>query len=307
MNEYANLQSKSIGIIGFGSQGMAQAYNLRDSGIDFKLGLRPGNSFELASLEGFKVDTLEKVVQNSEIIVLLTPENSHKYLITEVINPLLKANGILIFAHGFTIRFQVVPIREDIIKILVAPKAIGPQLRNNYVNKEPIYALTSAPENYLPIANEYAKAIGCNESTIFHSSFAEEAETDLFGEQAVLCGGIPALAIAAFETLIRNGYSKEAAYFECVYEIKLIADMMVEFGIAGMFNRISDTAMFGAINAAPSVVTHEVKMNLELMLQKIKDGSFAAEFENEQMNHFESVTKWKDQLENHPIAKIKLP
>lgn len=299
------IKNKLVAVIGYGSQGSAQAKNLRDSGIELVVGLREGTSFQRATENGFFVLSIEEAVKRAEIVVLLTPESSHKEIIEGQINNHCKPGAALIFAHGYTVRFGVAEVRSDIRKILVAPKAIGPQLRLLFENGKGAPALVAASPEDLPLAVAYASAIGCGKSAIVRSSFEEETDTDLFGEQAVLCGGIPALAMAAFETLVKKGYSKEAAYFECLYEIKLIADLMVEYGMSGMFERISDTALFGAMTAGKRIINKDTRAELEMILSEIQSGQFAIRFATEQENNFSEVEKWREEIQSHEINNVK--
>lgn len=299
------IRDKQVAVIGYGSQGEAQAKNLRDSGMNVCIGVRNGASQEKASLSNFDVKSIEDAVSDADIIALLTPERSHKEIIELIINLKSMNDAIIVFAHGYTVRFAVAEIRQDIGMLLVAPKAIGPQLRHLYKIGEGAPALVAAINSDLKIAVAYAAALGCGRKAIIPSTFEEETETDLFGEQVVLCGGIPALAIAAFETLVNRGYSKEAAYFECLYEIKLIADMMVEHGIMGMVNRISDTAQFGAMSAGKRIVSQEAITQMQLLLDEIQSGKFSKLFEEEQSSDFAQVKEWKQSLRKNAIDSVK--
>lgn len=302
----ARLDSVRIGILGFGSQGSAQAQNLRDSGLDVLVGLRPGSANRAAAVAmGFPCEHLDVVAESCDILAILTPESSHPSLFETVINQRARPGATLVFAHGYTVVCRTAPIREDLGLSLVAPKAIGPQLRRMYESGSGAAALIAAERCDLEIAKAYAKGLGSGRAGVIVSSFREETETDLFGEQAVLCGGIPSLAQAAFETLIEAGYSPEVAYFECVSEIKLIADMMFERGIAGMVSAISDTAQFGAMTAGPTIVDAHVRSAMKRLLESIQTGEFAADWASEQRSGSQRLAKWRAHLDSHPIEQTR--
>lgn len=295
------IRGKTVAVLGFGSQGSAQAMNLRDSGIDVIVGVRMGGPSELSARNHrFEVFELCRAVSEADLIALLLPEKAHAEVIEQVIDPHAKDGVAVVFAHGYTVVFGDRKPRADLQRILVAPKAIGPQLRRLYEVGSGAAALIAAEPGDIELAKAYAKALGCGRRAVIESSFREETETDLFGEQAVLCGGIPSLAIAAFETLVDAGYSPEAAYFECLFEIKLIADMMFEHGIAGMVDRISDTAQFGAMQAGPRIVNDAVRLNMRDLLNKIQTGKFAQE------NQHADTSEWRETLRNHLIEKVRL-
>lgn len=287
------LRGKHVGIIGYGSQGSAQAKNLRDSGIDAVIGLRSGSvSFEKAQSEGFTVYDVNEVVSECNILALLTPESSHKFIIEDIVNPLAQPNVNLIFAHGYTYHYKVAQIRDDLRVVLVAPKAIGQMLRKLYTEGRGVPALIAESWGDLEIAKSYAKALGCGRAMIIESSFEEETACDLFGEQAVLCGGIPYLAKLGYETLVNAGYSKEAAFFECIYEIKLIADMIYEHGIAGMYEKISDTALFGAMTTEEKLENSEIRKMFNDILENIQSHEFHNNWIQEQNNNLTNLKKW---------------
>lgn len=287
----------TISLLGYGSQGRAQAFNLRDSGLDVRVGARPPNR---ARADGFDVVGLEEACKSGDVIAILLPERAHAEVLSEFVNPFARADAAIVFAHGYTILYGDVKPREGLQRLLVAPKAIGPQLRRLYQEGSGAAALIAAEPGDLSIAKAYAKALGCGRRAVIESSFREETETDLFGEQAVLCGGMPALAMAAFETLVEAGYSAEAAYYECLFEIKLIADLMFEHGIAGMVDRISDTAQFGAMTAGPRVVDAHVKEALRRILNDIRSGRFA-----ELNGQAAGVEGWRGSLRSHLIEQVR--
>ncbi|MCW5947700.1 MAG: ketol-acid reductoisomerase [Fimbriimonadales bacterium] len=295
------IRGKTVAVLGFGSQGSAQAMNLRDSGIDVIVGVRMGGPSELSARKHrFEVFELARAVSEADLIALLLPEKAHAEVIEQVIDPHAKEGVAVVFAHGYTVVFGDRKPRPDLQRILVAPKAIGPQLRKLYEVGSGAAALIAADPGDIELAKAYAKALGCGRRAVIESSFREETETDLFGEQAVLCGGIPSLAIAAFETLVDAGYSPEAAYFECLFEIKLIADMMFEYGIAGMVDRISDTAQFGAMQAGPRIVNEAVRLSMRDLLVKIQTGKFAQE------NRQGDTSEWREALRSHLIERVRL-
>jgi ketol-acid reductoisomerase len=242
---------------------------------------------------------MSRAAYEADLIALLLPDKVHEEAIERVIDPYAKQGAAVVFAHGYTIVFGDRKPRVDLQRILVAPKAIGPQLRKLYEDGSGAAALIAAEPGDIELAMAYAKALGCGRRAVIESSFREETETDLFGEQAVLCGGIPSLAIAAFEILVDAGYNPEAAYYECLFEIKLIADMMFEYGIAGMVDRISDTAQFGAMQAGPKVVNETVKSSMRELLERIRSGKFAEE------NRKGDTREWRKALGAHLLERVR--
>jgi ketol-acid reductoisomerase len=299
------LSGKRIAVIGFGSQGRAQAENLRDSGAQVTIGCRAGASMEAAQASGFVAEEIGDALEQADVLALLVPERAHKEVIEGPVNSHAKPGAALVFAHGYTVAYEVAEVRGDLQRLLVAPKAIGPQLRRLYEHGFGAPALIAADPGDLDLARAYAVALGCGRAAIIESSFQEEAETDLFGEQAVLCGGLPALAQCAFETLVSAGYSREAAYFECVYEIKLIADLIFERGIAGMVDSISDTAQFGAMIAGGEVIGESSREAMSKLLGDIRSGRFAANWEAEQQAGMPNVARWRERLESSEIEATR--
>lgn len=301
----APLEGLRIAILGFGSQGRAQALNLRDSGIAATVGVREGKSAQEAAALGFDVLDLSAACASADVIALLLPESAHEEMLHLHVNPKAKDGASLIFAHGYTAHYSPGLIRKGLNRLLAAPKAIGPQLRRLYESGSGAPCLVAAEPGNIEIAKAYAKALGCGRAAIIESSFREETETDLFGEQAVLCGGMPALALAAFHVLLDAGYSPEAAYFECVYEIKLIADLMFERGIAGMAERISDTAKFGAMLAGTEIVDERTKQVMQRILQRIRSGEFAEKWSQEQRSGRRHVDEWMQTLLEDQAEKTR--
>ncbi len=282
-----------VAILGYGSQGRAQALNLRDSGASVTIGVRSGGKgARRAEQDGFVPVAMEKACCDAEAIALLVPDSVHSEVVASTINEAAQAGARVVFAHGYSIHYGEAKLREDLMPILVAPKAIGPELRNLYVEGRGAAALVSAPDGQMDFAVQYAKALGCGRAAIIESSFREETETDLFGEQVVLCGGMPTLVAAAFETLVNAGYSPEAAYFECLFEVQLIANMMTERGIGGMFEQISDTAAYGAMLAGSEVINQGSLAAMERALERIRSGEFASLWREERRKGLPSVRKW---------------
>lgn len=298
------LKDKRVAVIGFGSQGEAQAKNLRDSGVDVLVGVRAGLSWYRAESEGFSVLSPVEVVQRADVIALLVPERSHGEVLREVVNPYASHGSALVFAHGYTKVFGEVPIREDLQCLLVAPKAIGPELRRLYEKGKGVAVLVSAEPGDLDLAKAYAKAIGS--TVVISSSFREETETDLFGEQAVLCGGLPELMRMAFDTLIKAGYAPEVAIHECVMEVKLIADMIYEEGVAGMFSHISDTAQIGAMTSGRMVINESVRKEMKRILEDIQSGKFAEKVRAERETDYRTLRKWLKEWQETPLEKTFL-
>jgi len=289
-------------VVGYGSQGRAQALNLKDSGVDVVVGLRAGSpSAAKAQRDGIPIHPLKDAVAQADIIALLTPDSAHEEIIRGVVNTTAKRGAAIVFAHGYSITFGNIGLRGDLQSLLVAPKAIGPELRRLYVEGRGAAALIAAEPGDIELARAYAVGLGCGRSVILESSFREETETDLFGEQAVLCGGMPALVLASFDTLVEAGYSPEAAWFECLFEVRLIAEMMIQSGVAGMVERISDTAKFGAMEASDRLVDERFRAKLRELLEEIRSGLFAERYEQERAGGFARTRQWVDTVRNARI------
>ena len=274
------LSGRRVAIIGYGSQGHAHALNLRDSGIDVRVGLTASSrSRPAAESEDLRVVTPEEAASEADFIVILTPDHTQRDVYENTIAPHLTAGKTLLFAHGFNIRFGEIAPKPDIDVIMVAPKAPGHRVRELYQEGAGVPALVAVHSDYsghaLADALAYAKGIGSTRAGVLQTTFAEETETDLFGEQAVLCGGASALVKAGFETLVANGYQPEIAYFECLHELKLIVDLMYRGGMNYMRHSVSDTAEYGDYTAGDRIVTSETKREMQKLLDEIKDGSFA--------------------------------
>ncbi len=277
------IQSRKVAILGYGSQGHAHAQNLKDSGVDVTVALRKGSkSWTKAEGAGLKVKEVHEAVKGADVVMILAPDQDQRKIYEDSVAPNLKQGGVLAFAHGFNIHFQLIEPRADLDVIMVAPKGPGHMVRNTYVNGGGVPSLIcvhqDASGQAKQIALSYASANGGGRAGIIETSFKEETETDLFGEQAVLCGGTTALVQAGFETLVEAGYAPEMAYFECLHELKLIVDLMYEGGMATMRYSISNTAEYGDYTRGPRIVTAETKKEMKRILTEIQTGQFAREF-----------------------------
>ena len=277
------LRGKVCGVIGFGSQGHAHALNLRDNGFNVLVGLRRNSKRRrLARAHHLPVLDLPEVVERSDIIFLAVPDTTMPDVFRRQVAPHVRAGQTLLFAHGFTVVYKTVVPPAAVDVIMVAPKGLGQMVRREFVAGRGVPALVAVDHDFTgqarAIAFAWAKAIGCARAGVIETTFREETETDLFGEQAVLCGGTTALIHAAFETLVRAGYAPELAYFECLHELKFIVDMIHEVGIAGMRDLISDTAKWGDLTVGPKIVDQQVIKNMRAALKKIESGEFAREF-----------------------------
>jgi ketol-acid reductoisomerase len=277
------IKSKKVAIIGYGSQGHAHANNLKDSGISVVVGLRPGSASEhKAKQAGLSVLPVAEAVKSADVVMVLAPDEHQAALYRDVIEPNIKQGAALAFAHGFNIHFQQIVPREDLDVIMVAPKGPGHLVRSTYTQGGGVPSLIAIYQDRSgqarDIALAYASANGGGRAGIIETNFREETETDLFGEQAVLCGGATALVQAGFETLVEAGYAPEMAYFECLHELKLIVDLMYEGGIANMRYSISNTAEYGDITRGPRVINEQSKQAMREILREIQQGKFAREF-----------------------------
>lgn len=276
------LRGKTVAVIGYGSQGHAHALNMKESGVNVIVGLRPGKSWNAAESDGHKVLSVAEAAKQADIIMILVNDEYQAALYKEAIAPNLSPGNAIAFGHGFNIHFgQVVP-PPDIDVFMVAPKGPGHLVRRIYTEGKGVPCLIAIYQNHTGnaknIALAYAKAIGGTRAGVLETSFQEETETDLFGEQAVLCGGATALVKAGFETLVEAGYQPEIAYFECLHELKLIVDLMYEAGIAGMRYSISDTAQFGDMTRGPKIIDDHVRKTMKETLRQIQSGEFAKEW-----------------------------
>ena len=303
------IQSKTVAIIGYGSQGHAHALNLKDSGARVIIGLRTdGGSFEKAKNAGFEVYSVGEAASKADVIMILLPDEIHGNVYKQEIASNLKAGKYLVFAHGFSIHFgQIVPPKE-INVFMVAPKGPGHLVRHEFEKGGGVPDLIAVHNDYSGntknMALSYASAIGGGKAGILESTFKEETETDLFGEQAVLCGGLSALMTAGFETLVEAGYQEESAYFECIHEMKLIVDLIYEGGIANMRYSISNTAQYGDLTRGPRIVNENVKSEMKRVLEEIRSGRFATEWMLENKANKPSFNALNKNGEEHRLEKV---
>jgi len=282
------IQGKKVAIIGYGSQGHAHALNLRDSGVEVRVGLQPGSASKAkAEKDGLTVVTPSEAAEWGDVIMILAPDTKQQKIYQESVAPYLKAGKTLMFAHGFNIRFGTIKPPASVDVSMIAPKAPGHRVREVFTEGGGTPALIAIEQDASgkakALALSYAKGLGCTRAGVLETTFTEETETDLFGEQAVLCGGVSALIKAGFETLTNAGYQPEVAYFECMHELKLIVDLIYRGGLSYMRYSISDTAEHGDYTAGPRLVTQQTKDEMKKLLAEIKDGSFAKKWieENE--------------------------
>jgi len=302
------IQGKKVAILGYGSQGHAHACNLQDSGVDVTVGLRPGSSsIKKAEAHGLKVSTVPEAVAAADLVMILTPDEFQSVLYKQEIEPNLKEGSILAFAHGFAIHYNQVVPRSDLDVIMIAPKAPGHTVRNEFANGGGIPDLVAiyqdATGTAKDVALSYASAIGGGRTGIIETTFKDETETDLFGEQAVLCGGAVELVKMGFETLTEAGYAPEMAYFECLHELKLIVDLMYEGGIANMNYSISNNAEFGEYVTGPKVINEESRKAMRACLKDIQDGEYAKKFISEGAANYPMMTAWRRNNAAHPIEE----
>ncbi|UXR31185.1 ketol-acid reductoisomerase [Staphylococcus simulans] len=302
------LEGKKIAVLGYGSQGHAHAKNLKDNGYDVIIGIRPGHSFDRAKKDGFDVYPVGEAVKQADVIMVLLPDEIQGKVYDEEIAPNLEAGNALAFAHGFNIHFDVIKPPSDVDVFLVAPKGPGHLVRRTFTEGSSVPALfgvgQDATGNAFDIALSYAKGIGATKAGVIETTFKEETETDLFGEQAVLCGGVTQLIQNGFETLVEAGYQPELAYFEVLHEMKLIADLMYEGGMETMRYSISNTAEYGDYVSGPRVITPDVKENMKAVLTDIQNGTFANNFIKDNENGFEEFYKLRKAAQGHQIQEV---
>jgi ketol-acid reductoisomerase len=304
------IQKMRVVIIGYGSQGHAHANNLRDSGVDkLVIGLRRGSgSWRKAENAGFKVAEVADAVKDADLIMILTPDEHQQALYRDEILPNVKEGATLAFAHGFNIHFGLVEPRADLDVVMIAPKGPGHTVRSTYVEGGGVPSLIAIFQNASGQAKEtalsYASANGGGRAGVIETSFREETETDLFGEQAVLCGGAAALVQAGFETLVEAGYAPEMAYFECLHELKLIVDLFYEGGVANMWYSVSNTAEYGGLTRGPRIVTEETKKEMKRILEEIQSGRFAREFVTENQAGAPSIKAMRRISQAHQIEQV---
>ena len=303
------IQGRKVAVIGYGSQGHAHALNLRDSGVDVRVGLAEGSkSRAKAEQEGLRVLSVADAVKEATVIMLLAPDHKQRHIYTESIEPNLKAGDALFFGHGFNIRFGYIKPPANIDVCMVAPKGPGHLVRREYVAGRGVPDIVAVEQDATgsawPLTLSYAKAMGGLRAGGILTTFTEETETDLFGEQSVLCGGASQLVQYGFETLIEAGYQPEVAYFECLHELKLIVDLMYEGGIAKQRWSVSDTAEYGDYISGPRVIDPHVKENMKAVLADIQSGAFAKRFIEDQDAGAPEFKELRAKGEQHPIEEV---
>jgi ketol-acid reductoisomerase len=302
------LKDKTIGVIGYGSQGHAQAQNLRDSGLKVIIGSIPDELATQAKRDGFQVMSIAEAAQAADIIVMLIPDQVQRQVYYSEVEQGLKPGKMLMFAHGFNIHYGQILPPPDVDVTMVAPKGPGHRLREVFVQGSGVPALVAvqqdATETAKQVALAYAKGIGATRAGVLTTTFKEETETDLFGEQTVLCGGVSALVKTAFETLVEAGYQPEVAYFECMHELKLIVDLFYEGGMKYMRYSVSDTAEYGDYTRGPRVIDEHVRETMRRILTEIQDGSFAREWILENQAGRPGFMALRRQNAEHPIEQV---
>ncbi len=303
------LKDRTIGIIGFGSQGHAHAQNLRDSGCKVLVAELPGvKGWQQAEEAGFEVATAAEVAKQADIVVMLVEDQVQRRVYYESIEPAMTAGKMLMFAHGFNIHFNQILPPADVDVTMVAPKGPGHRLRELFSQGAAVPALVAihqdASHTAKQVALAYAKAIGCTRIGVLETTFAEETETDLYGEQVILCGGVTALMKAAFETLVDAGYQPESAYFECIHELKLIVDLIYEGGMNYMRYSVSDTAEYGDYTRGPRVIDEHVRQTMRQILKEVQDGSFAREWILENHAGRPSFLALRKQNAEHQVEQV---
>ena len=303
------VQKMNVAVVGYGSQGHAHANNLRDSGVGVTVGLRPGSgSWTKAENAGFVVKPVAEAAKGADLVMLLTPDEHQQRIYTEEIEPDLKQGAAIAFAHGFNIHFQLIEPRPDLDVIMIAPKGPGHTVRSTYVEGGGVPSLIAIGQDASGLAKDialsYASANGGGRAGIIETSFREETETDLFGEQTVLCGGAAALVTAGFETLVEAGYAPEMAYFECLHELKLIVDFFYEGGISNMWYTVSNTAEYGGLTRGSRIVTEETKAEMRRILDEIQSGKFAREFVTENQAGAPAIKAMRRRSQAHAIEEV---
>ncbi len=304
------IQNMNVVVVGYGSQGHAHANNLRDSGAtNIKVGLREGSaSWPKAANAGFTVEPVASAVAGADLVMLLTPDEHQRRIYADEIEPQLKNGAAIAFAHGFNVHFQLIEPRDDLDVVMIAPKGPGHTVRSTYLEGGGVPSLIAVAQDASgtakDIALSYASANGAGRAGIIETSFREETETDLFGEQTVLCGGAAALVTAGFETLVEAGYAPEMAYFECLHELKLIVDFFYQGGIGNMWYTVSNTAEYGGLTRGSRIVTDETKAEMRRILAEIQSGSFAREFVTENQAGAPTIKAMRRAAQGHHIEQV---
>src|SRR5437868_12291374 len=307
--DLAVIGGRKVAVIGYGSQGHAHALSLRDSGVEVRVGLPEGSkSRPKAADEGLPVVTPAQAAAEADVIMILAPDTKQRTIYAQDIAPNLNSGDALMFGHGFNIRYRLIEAPSDVDVAMVAPKGPGHLVRRQFVDGKGVPCLIAVEQDPTggaqALALSYAKAIGGTRAGVIKTTFTEETETDLFGEQAVLCGGTAALVQTGFEVLTEAGYTPEVAYFECLHELKLIVDLMYEGGIARMRWSISDTAEYGDYSRGPRVINADTKAEMKRILTEVQDGTFAREWVAEDDNGRPNYKKWAEEGAHHPIEVV---
>jgi ketol-acid reductoisomerase len=302
------LRDKTIAVIGYGSQGRAQALNLRDSGLRVVVGLRSeGRSYEVARADGFEPVPMEVAAERGDVILMLVPDVPMAEVYSRYVEPHLKPGKTLVFAHGYNVHFGRIRPPKDVNVVLVAPKSPGPLLRQKFLEGKGVPALVAvhndATGEAKSVALAIAKGLGCTRAGVIETTFAEETETDLLGEQAVLVGGVMELIKKGFEVLVENGYQPELAYFEVCNELKLIVDLIYSGGLTGMLRAVSDTAKYGGLTVGPRIVDERVKENMRSALRAIRSGEFERSWTGNP-RAYEELERLMKGLEQHPLERV---
>ena len=303
------IRGKQVAIVGYGSQGHAHALNLKESGVQVVVALREGSgSIQKAQAAGLVVKNIPEAVKDADLVMILAPDEQHKKLYTQSIEPNLKKGATLAVAHGFSIHFGFIQPRSDLDVIMIAPKGPGHLVRSTFVQGGGVPCLIAVKQDASGKARDtalsYASAIGGGRAGIIETTFKDETETDLFGEQAVLCGGASHLVQAGYETLVEAGYPPEMAYFECLHELKLIVDLMYEGGIANMRYSISNTAEYGDYTRGPRIINEQTKAEMKKILKEIQSGAFAKEWMAENESGGKRFPEMRAQAAKHPIERV---
>ncbi len=303
------LKGKTVAIIGYGSQGHAHAQNLRDSGVNVIVGLYEGsNSAKVAKADGFTVYNTDEATKRADVVMMLVNDEKMKGIYDAAVAPFLREGMTLCFAHGFNIHYKLIAPPHYINVIMIAPKGPGHTVRSQYLEGKGVPCLIAVENDYTENAKEialaYASGIGAGRAGILETTFKEETETDLFGEQAVLCGGVSALMKAGFQTLVDAGYQPESAYFECVHEMKLIIDLVIKGGLSFMRYSISDTAEFGDYTTGKRIITEETKKEMKKVLSEIQDGTFARKWLKENLDGRPTFNKMRKEESELLVEKV---
>jgi ketol-acid reductoisomerase len=304
-----HLKNKTVAVIGFGSQGHAHALNLKNSGVKVLIGLYKGSkSIPVAKKKGFTVLPTAEAVKKADIIFIATPDLAIPYVYAKDVAPNLRPGKTLLFSHGFAIHYKTIKPPKNVDVIMVAPKGPGHIVRRQFLEGKGVPSLIAVYQNPTGNAKKtalaWAKGIGGTRAGVLETTFKEETETDLFGEQAVLCGGVTALIQAGYETLVKAGYQPEMAYFECLHELKLIVDLINEAGISGMRFSVSETAKYGDVSRGPRVINKKVRAEMQKLLKEVQNGRFAQEWIREAKTGKKKYAKLLQKGANHPIEKV---